>query len=282
MKAGNTRGIFFMLVFTCVLPFNDAITKILIEDGYDSGQLLGIRFAYLIVLLGLPGLFLPPPQIIAPAGRGLLLLRGVLIAAASLFYVSSLAYLPLATTTAIAMIFPMIVTAVSPFVLGERVGLIRYAMVGLGFIGALLVVQPTTAGLGRGELLALGAPLCFSIYVLLTRRMSGQATQLGQLFWTSLSAFVVTGIAAWLTWRDPDAFGWGMIILTSILALAIYVLQIASLSGGEASVIVPFNYAALGTSAAIGYLIWGHIPNGLALAGIALIALSGIVIAVRS
>lgn len=282
MNAANTRGIFFMLVFTCVLPFNDAITKILIEHGYDAGQLLGLRFAFLVALLGLPGLFLPPTEIIAPAGRGLLLLRGVLIAAASLFYVSSLAYLPLATTTAIAMIFPMIVTAVSPFVLGEKVGLVRYIMVALGFIGALLVVQPTTAGLGRGELLALGAPLCFSVYVLLTRRMSGQATQLGQLFWTSLSAVVVTGIAAWLTWRNPDAFGWGMIILTSILALAIYVLQIASLSAGEASVIVPFNYAALGTSAAIGYLIWGHVPNTLALAGIALIALSGIVIATRS
>lgn len=281
MISANARGIFFMLVFTCVLPFNDAITKILITD-YEAGQLLGLRFASLVILLGLPGLFLPAPQIMAPANRGLLLVRGVLIAAASMFYVSALEYLPLATVTAIAMLFPLIVTAISPFFLGEHVGPVRYAMVGVGFIGALLVVQPSAAGLGKGEMLAIGAPLCFTVYVIMTRRMSGSATQLGQLFWTSLGAVVITGVAAWMTWRDPDAFGWGMIILTGILALAIYVLQIASLSAGEASVVVPFNYAALGTSAAIGYLIWGELPNDIAMAGIGLIALSGVVIAVRS
>ena len=279
--SANARGILFMLLFTLVLPFNDAITKILLTD-YDAGQLLGLRFAYLIVLLGLPGLFLPATEIMAPPNRPLLLLRGVLIASASMFYVSSLAYLSLASVTAISMLFPLIVTAVSPFVLGERVGPIRYAMVGVGFIGALLVIQPTTSGLGKGELLALGAPLCFSTYVLMTHRMSGRGTKLGQLFWTSLGAVVITGIAAWMNWREPDALGWGLIILTSILAMIIYILQIASLSAGEASVVVPFNYAALGTATAVGYLFWGDIPNALAIAGIVLIALSGVVIAVRS
>ena len=281
MKSANARGIFFMLLFACVLPFNDAITKILIVD-YDASQLLAIRFAFLTLLLLPPALALPSGVILKPANRGLLLFRGVLMAAASTFYVSSLFYLPLATTTAISMLFPLIVTAVSPFVLGERVGVIRYSMVALGFVGALLVVQPTSAGFGRGELLALGAPLCFSVYVLLTRRMSGQATQLGQLFWTCIGAFVITGFMGWKVWQDPDNFGWGMIILTGLLAFLIYVLQIAALSQGEASVIVPFTYVSLGSAAAVGYLIWGELPNTLALAGIGLIALSGVVIAVRS
>ena len=143
-------------------------------------------------------------------------------------------------------------------------------------------VQPTTAGLGVGELLALGAPLCFSAYIILTRRMSGQATQLGQLFWTCIGAFVVTGIMGWQVWQDPDNFAWGMIILTGLLAFVIYVLQIAALSQGEASVIVPFSYVSLATATGVGYMIWGELPNGLALAGIGLIAMSGIVIAVRS
>ncbi len=281
MKAGNSRGIFFMLLFTLVLPFNDAITKILIAD-YEASQLLGIRFAFLILLLLPPAMALPAPVLRTPANRGLLLLRGLLMAAASTFYVSSLFYLPLATTTAISMLFPLIVTAVSPFFLGERVGIVRYSMVGLGFVGALLVVQPTTAGLGRGELLALGAPLCFSVYIILTRRMSGQATQLGQLFWTCIGAFLITGVMAWQVWQDPDNFGWGMIILTGLLAFVIYVLQIAALSQGEASVIVPFTYASLASATAVGYAIWGELPNALALAGIGLIALSGVVIAVRS
>jgi drug/metabolite transporter (DMT)-like permease len=281
MKAANSRGIFFMLLFTLVLPFNDAITKVLIVD-YDASQILGIRFAFLALLLLPPALALPAPVLLKPANRGLLLVRGLLMAAASTFYVSSLFYLPLATTTAISMLFPLIVTAISPFALGERVGVIRYSMVGLGFVGALLVVQPTAAGLGVGELLALGAPLCFSAYIILTRRMSGQATQLGQLFWTCIGAFAVTGIMGWQVWQDPDNFAWGMIILTGLLAFVIYVLQIAALSQGEASVIVPFSYVSLATATAVGYMIWGELPNGLALAGIGLIAMSGIVIAVRS
>ena len=133
MKSANARGIFFMLLFAMVLPFNDAITKILIAD-YEASQLLGIRFAFLILLLLPPAMALPAPVLRTPANRGLLLLRGLLMAAASTFYVSSLFYLPLATTTAISMLFPLIVTAVSPFFLGERVGIVRYSMVGLGFV----------------------------------------------------------------------------------------------------------------------------------------------------
>lgn len=278
---GNALGIFYMLLFVAVLPFNDAITKILMAD-YQSGQVLGLRFAMLVALLLPPALVLPAGELRAPPRRGLLLVRGVLIAAASMFYVSALAYLPLATVSAIAMLFPLIVTAISPFFLGEKVGIVRYSAVLLGFMGAVLVVQPASGGLGEGKLLALGAPLCFSAYIILTRKMSGQGTQMGQLFWTMIGALLVTGLAAWYTWQPLDNIAWGLVILTGVLALAIYILQIASLQAGEASVVTPFSYLSLGTAALTGYLIWGDWPNPMAWAGIGLISLSGVIVALRS
>lgn len=279
--SANTRGICFMLLFVLILPFNDAITKVLVAE-YASSQLLALRFLLLVGFLLPPAMVLPAREMRRPAHRGLLLLRGVLIACASLFYVSSLAYLPLAMTTAISMMFPLIVTAVSPFFLGERVGVIRYSAVALGFVGAMLVIQPDSDGLGRGELLAMGAPLCFSVYIILTRRMSGSSSQFGQLFWTMLGALAVTVAVGAASWQPLDNFAWGMVLLTGVLALAIYMLQIAALSAGEASVIVPFSYLSLGTAGFVGWAIWGELPNDLAWAGIALIATSGVIVAVRS
>ena len=277
----NTRGILFMLLFVLVLPFNDAITKVLMED-LEAPQVLAIRFALLTAFLLPPAIVLPAPAMRRVAKRRLLLLRGVLIACASMFYVASLAYLPLAMTTAISMMFPLIVTAVSPFFLGERVGVIRYSAVALGFAGAMLVIKPTSAAFGTGEMLAMGAPLCFSAYIILTRRMSGSSSQFGQLFWTMIGALIVTaGFGIWV-WQPLDDMAWGLLLLTGVLALAIYMLQIAALSAGEASVIVPFSYLSLANAALIGWMIWGDVPDPISWVGMALIGLSGIVIAVRS
>ena len=129
--SANGRGILFMLLFVAVLPFLDAVTKVLVAD-HAAPQILAIRFAMLTGVFIAPAFVLAGPVLRAPAERPLLLLRGALLGGASMFYVASLEFLTLADTTAVAMLFPLIVTAVSPLVLGERVGLVRYSAVGLG------------------------------------------------------------------------------------------------------------------------------------------------------
>ena len=279
--SGNQRGILWIVVFVTILPLMDAMTKALTDD-YSAAQILAMRFIFVFLVLAPPALAMPGNAMLAPPNKWLLLLRGALISCSSMFYVAALAYLPLATMAAITMLYPLIVTAVSPMFLGEKVGIYRYSAVILGFIGAVIVLRPTVDGIGTGELLAIGAPVCFSAYILLTRRMSGQADKMTQLLWTVASAMVILCVVASQDWRPVTSEALGLMIMAGVFALGVYLSQIAAFDAGEASVIVPFSYLNIPTAAIAGYLIWGHLPDTLGWIGISLIAISGIVVALRS
>ncbi|MEM1164170.1 MAG: EamA family transporter, partial [Pseudomonadota bacterium] len=124
----NARGILFMVMFTLIIPIGDALMKILAQEFHPS-QALSARFVIMIIMIAPAGLMLPRETLIAPPGRGMLLVRGFLMAGASVMYVAALETVPLATLAAIVLLAPLIVTAVSPFVLGERVGWIRYSAI---------------------------------------------------------------------------------------------------------------------------------------------------------
>lgn len=259
----------------------DALTKTLTVD-YSAPQILAARFAFIFLLLAPPAIAMPASGMLFPPNRLLLLLRGGLIASSSMFYVAALAYLPLATMAAITMLYPLIVTAVSPLFLGERVGLFRYSAVIVGFIGAVIVLRPTIDGIGTGEMLAIGAPVCFSAYIILTRSMSGQSGNITQLLWTVTGALVIMVIVTTQVWRPVTGEALGLMILAGVLALGVYLSQIAAFDAGEASVIVPFSYLNIASAALVGYLIWGHLPDQLGWIGMSLIAISGVVVAIRS
>jgi drug/metabolite transporter (DMT)-like permease len=279
--SGNQRGIMWIVIFVTILPMMDAATKTLTDD-YAAAQILATRFIFLFLVLAPPALLTPGNAMLVPPNRLLLLVRGALISCSSMFYVAALAYLPLATMAAITMLYPLIVTAVSPMLLGEKVGVFRYSAVVLGFIGAVIVLRPTLDGIGTGELLAIGAPVCFSAYIILTRSMSGQADKMTQLLWTVAGAMVILCIAALQDWQPITAEALGLMIMAGLFAIGVYLSQIAAFDAGEASVVVPFSYLNIVTAAVAGYVIWGHLPDALGWVGMSLIAISGIVVALRS
>ena len=148
--SGNQRGILWIILFVSILPLMDAMTKALTDD-YSAAQILAVRFIFVFLVLAPPALAGPGVGMLSPPNKGLLLVRGALISCSSMFYVAALAYLPLATMAAITMLYPLIVTAVSPLLLGEKVGIYRYSAVILGFVGAVIVLRPTVDGIGTGD-----------------------------------------------------------------------------------------------------------------------------------
>ncbi len=270
-----------MLIFVVILPFNDALTKYLVAD-YPPPQILALRFAILLVMIAPAAPVLPRHVLRAPPGRGLLVVRGLLIAGASMFYVAGLASLSLATMAAVAMLVPLIVTAVSPFLLGQRVRWVRYSAIVFGFAGVLVVLRPTADGFGQAEALALGAPVCFSAYVILTRRMGRAANQIGQLMWTSIGALALLGTIAWFDWHPVTREAFGLLLIAGVISLFVYLLQIAAFGGGDTSVISSIGYLQIPTAAAVGYLYWGTVPDLAAWIGMAMIIISGVIVALRS
>ncbi|HSF93757.1 MAG TPA: DMT family transporter [Thermohalobaculum sp.] len=277
----NTRGILYMCGAVMILPVMDAISKSLTE-GYSPVQIAAVRFGCLLLVLAPLALRHGGQAALRPAGRGMLLLRGLLLSASSVLFVSALAHVPLATAQSITLIFPLIVTALSPWLLGEHVGPVRWAMVGAGFLGALLIIRPGLEPVGAGQLYALACAGVYALYAVLTRRMRGGTGRLTQLFWTVIGALALTGVLAPLDWRAPDMADLGLMALCGVLSGSAHLLIIAAYSEAEATAVVPFSYLQIVFGGMIGYLVWGNLPDALSWAGIVLIAGAGIVVALRS
>jgi len=276
------RGIAFMCGAVVILPVMDALSKHLTE-GYAPVQVVAVRFGFLLLLLA-------PVAVrrrgaaaaLNPPGRGMLLLRGGLLSASSLLFVSALSHVPLATAQSITLVFPLIVTALSPWLLGERVGPVRWAAIAAGFCGALLIIRPGLQPVGPGQFYALACAVIYALYALLTRRMAGGTGRTTQLLWTVIGALAVTGVLAPLDWRTPGLADLALMALCGVFSGTAHLLIIAAYSEAEASAVVPFSYLQILLGAAIGYFAWGNLPDALSWGGIALIATAGIVVALRS
>jgi drug/metabolite transporter (DMT)-like permease len=179
-------------------------------------------------------------------------------------------------------VFPLIVTALSPWLLGETVGPIRRGAVALGFLGALMIIRPGLEPVGAGQLFALAAAVVYALYAVLTRRMAGGTGRLTQLLWTVIGALALTGALAPYGWRMPDATDLALMALCGVLSGIAHLMIIAAYSEAEATAVVPFSYLQIAFGAAIGYAVWGNLPDALSWGGIALIAGGGIVVALRS
>jgi drug/metabolite transporter (DMT)-like permease len=275
------RGIAFMCGAVILLPVMDAISKSLTES-YSPVQIAAVRFGCLLLLLGPLTLRRSGRAALRAPGLGMLFLRGLLLSTSSVLFVAALAHVPLATAQSIVLVFPLIVTAVSPALLGEQVGPVRKAAVAVGFGGALLIIRPGLEPVGVGQLCALASAVVYAVYAVMTRRMRGGTGRMTQLLWTVIGALVLTGALAPFDWRAPGPADLALMALCGLLSGTAHLLIIAAYSEAEASTVVPFSYLQIGIGAAIGYTVWGNLPDALGWAGIALVVGAGIVVAMRS
>ena len=138
-----------------------------------------------------------------PRRPGLLLLRSCGNIGAAYLFFSGLRYLPLADAFAIAFAAPLFVTALSVPMLGEQVGLRRWAAVIFGFVGVVVVVQPGSASFQPAALLPLGAALSSALAILLGRRLTRDHTTPAIMFWPSLAAVAAMLLLMPLQWQTP-------------------------------------------------------------------------------
>ena len=118
-------------------------------------------------------------------------LRGILLSAAVLLFFTALRGLPLAEAIAITFTAPLFVTALSGPLLGEAVGVRRWAAVIIGFLGVLIMVRPGTDAFRPEALLVMTSALMYGLAMLLTRRLTGTETDVALVTYTTL----ITGLA---------------------------------------------------------------------------------------
>ncbi|MBF9047755.1 EamA family transporter [Rhodobacterales bacterium LSUCC0031] len=284
-------GIVLMLGFCLLIPFSDALAKML-GDHFPLWQLIFARFMAQ-TLMFVP-LAMMRGQAILAKGRVLVLamLRTMLQICGIAMMFSALRFLPLADAVAIAFVMPFIMLILGHYILGEEVGPRRMMACTIGFVGTLMVVQPSFSAVGWPALLPLGVALIFALFMLVTRLIAKEIAPVALQGLGGIIGLTILGLL-WLLPNPggtPPMIGWATppdrAALWLLVALGItgslgHLLMSWSLRFAPAATLAPMQYLEIPMAALVGLVLFAEFPNGLALAGIAVTIASGLYIVAR-
>jgi drug/metabolite transporter (DMT)-like permease len=202
--------------------------------------------------------------------------RVVLLLVEMWFFLSAFALIPLADAHAIGAAAPLLVTALSVPLLGEKVGWRRWVAIGVGFAGMLLIVRPGFAEFSWPMLYAVAGAALWAIYQIVLKivgRTDGAATT---GLWTAVLGAAFTSLVGPFFWTPPDAQGWTLLVLAALIGGIGHVAYSQAFTLAPASVLQPYAYLLLVYAAFFGWLVFGDVPDGWTIGGAALIVASGL------
>jgi len=208
------------------------------------------------------------------------LVRGAVLIGSSICFVYALRDLPLANVTALNYSTPMMVVVLAVVVLGERLTPTRIAFVLAGVVGMLLIVRPGTDVFRGASLLALASAAFYATFQILTRRMADEDPGV-LLFYPALVGTVAMSVALAFSLDAIVVMPWthvAMLVVGGMVGTFGHLLFILAFQRGAASALTPFTYVHLIWATLIGWIAFGTFPDAYALAGMAIIAGSGLLI----
>lgn len=270
------RAALLMLVSVALFALMDAGLKTL-SAHYPPFQVAAMR--------GLSSLPLVLGWALASAGPGALLrvrwplhlVRGVLGIVMMASFVYALKRLPLSTAYSIFFVAPLLITALSVPILGERVGPRRWTAIAVGLLGVLVVLRPTGEGvLTLAGLAVLVAAFGYAVSAILVRVLARTDSTQATTFWLLALMALGAGLLAWPGWVPLRGEHAAIIAGIGIAgALGQYTITEAFRSG-EASLVAPLEYSALVWGVLLDLSLWGVLPDGLTWLGAAIIVGSGL------
>ncbi|MGA0598314.1 DMT family transporter [Enterovirga sp. CN4-39] len=279
-RTGAAAGIAMMLLGVLLFAVNDTLGKWLVGT-YAVGQLLLVR--------SISGLCAMAPFIArterssfvrVPRPR-LQLLRILFSTMETALFFWAVAELPLAEVIAYYMAGPIYVTALSPFLLGERVGWRRWTAVAVGFVGVVLALHPSPETISIGTICALTGSFSYALFLVTTRKLAGTS---GTVLMTAqlLAALVFGGaLVLFQGWVQPGPVDLALMLLLGIGSLGGNLCVNQSLRLAPASVVVPFQYTLIVWGLIFGYVFFGEVIGPLTMLGTVIIVGAGLFIFVR-
>ncbi|MBB4400963.1 drug/metabolite transporter (DMT)-like permease [Agrobacterium tumefaciens] len=276
-------GVAVMLLGMLLFALNDAMGKWLVAT-YSQGQVILIRSAAALIILvpivwraGLSGLV----RIERP---GLQFAR-VFFSTAELFcFYFAVAALPLADVMTYWLAAPIYVAALSPFLLGEKVGWRRWTAIAIGFVGVLVALKPSSASLTSAALFSILGSAAFA-FMMLSGRQLRNTPDTVLAFWQIIGAAVAGIVAVFLTpsgWLPvQSSFDLAFLGLLGVVAMTAHVLVNRALKLADAATVAPLQYTLLLWAVIFGWLFFGDVPQTSIVVGAGLIVLSGLYIFFR-
>ena len=279
----STHGMLLMVGGMAILPMLDACAKWLGQTlpatEVSAGRFL-IQMSLLTPLFYLMGYRLHWGVLsISEAARGFCL------AMATWLFFLALKSLPMAEAISIFFIEPMILTILAALILKERFRSRRIIAIIIGFIGAIIVIQPSFDIFGWPALLPLGTAFFFALYMIITRIVAQAKhpieAQISMSFFALLTILILAGINDYTAleatdWRMPTAMEWGVMLILGMVATTGHLMVVFALQRADAGLLAPFQYLEVVTASLLGYVIFGDIPNQTTILGVSIIIGSGL------
>lgn len=210
----------------------------------------------------------------------LMVARGLSQVLTTVFVLFAFRTLPLAETTAIVFITPLLVALMASPILGEKLRRSTWLATLGGFAGVLFIARPGGVMEGIGVALALCSALCYAIYNILTRKLTATEPPARQLFYIALIGAVTMSLFLPTFWTGTvPSLGQGLMILSLGFCGGVgHSLLIRAMHHAPASSLSPLLYIQLIWSTALGWAVFGHLPDAWSVLGMAIIGVSGLIL----
>ncbi|NBO42231.1 MAG: DMT family transporter, partial [Betaproteobacteria bacterium] len=248
----NRRGVIAMSVGMVCFVINDTLVKF-VSHSLPASQLIFLRGLMAVLGLLLLAKVLDKQAFNREWQHHLtqrwVLARSLLDGLASLVYLSALFHMPLGNATAINMSTPLLIALFSGLLMGVHISLRNWMIIGLGFVGVILVVQPQAEGFNVWAWVALAGTCLHALRDLSVRFIPPTVPSMVITVGTALSATVLAGIWSLAhEWVDLSAFTWLMVASASVFLSSGYFFLIKATRVADMSVIAPFRYMGLLTA----------------------------------
>ena len=271
------KAIILNLSAWAVLPFMDTIAKYLSSD-LSFFQITWARY-FFTVFWTLPLMFFFFRKNLKwSENPKLQILRGMTLLSANVCFFYSISVISMAKALTLAFIAPLVTTALSPIILGEKVGFKRWSAVIVGFLGSLVVIRPGLIEINLATISALGTGFFYGVYLIITRKLHSVDNPLLTLLITGVVGAIISSLFVPIVWINLSQSQWLWLALMGIFACLGHLLLIYSLRYADASKLAPFGYFEIITNIILGYYFFKDFPDIWTFAGLLIIISSGVYI----
>ena len=270
-------AILFLLGFCFLASILDSQAKFLTQT-LPVTQVTWARYFFHIVFIAPLVLYMHGLDALHPKGTFRHIVRGGYLFISTLLYFLSLSKIPIAETQALVFSSPLAVTILSYFWLKEKVGIHRWSAVIVGFIGVLIVIDPSPENIASvGAVSAVLAGLVYALYLIATRQLM-QSPPLVTLFFTAVVGAITLTIIMPFIWQTPTKLEFFIMVTLGLCGACSHLCIIQAFRHANASQLSPWMYAKMIFTVAWGYWIFMEVPTATTWIGAAIIITSGIYI----
>ncbi len=263
-----------------IVPVMDAYAKFL-SSSMDVLQITWARYFFTVVFTLSLMLIFYRQSLVWSKKPLLQLIRGLILVFSTYLFFYSISFISLPKALTLAFVAPLIVTALSPFFLKEKVGIRRWTAVSIGFIGTLIVIRPGFIEFNLATFAALGNGICYGFYLILTRKLSSSDNPLLTLLFTGTVGAIILSLFMPSVWVNPTSNQWIMMTIIGLIASVAHLFLILSLKYADASKLAPLGYTEIITNILISYYFFNELPDNWTYLGLFIIVLSGLYISRR-